>query len=89
MYKIRFRTLGKERKLGEDVVDNGNIEGNSRKGLYCREVVACDHVGINYLVLNGTRNFYLRSSGYVVFEEDLCKIVCPECLMKSRVTSPR
>lgn len=64
-------------------MDNGNIEENSRKGLYVREVVACDHVGINYLVLDGTRNFFLRSSGYVVFEEGLCKIVCPDCLMKS------
>lgn len=64
-------------------MDNGNIEKNGRKGFYVREVVACDHVGINYLVLSGTRNFYLQKSGYLIFEEDLCKVVCPLCLMKA------
>lgn len=62
-------------------MDIVNIEENEKKGLYCREVVACDHVGINYLVLKGTKNFYLRGPGYVVFEENLCKIVCPGCFI--------
>lgn len=61
----------------------GNIGGECPKGLHVREVVACDHVGINLLVLDGTRNFYVRSSGYVVFEENLCKIVCPTCLSRA------
>lgn len=65
----------------------GNIGEESKKGLYVREVVACDHVGINYLVLDGTRNFFLQKSGYIVFEEDLCKVVCPACLMMGRPTT--
>lgn len=64
-------------------MDNGNIEENERKGFYVREVVACDHVGINYLVLAGTRNFFVQRSGYIIFEEELCKVVCPACLMKA------
>ena len=65
-------------------VENGD---HCPKGLHVREVVACDHVGINLLVLEDTRNFYLRSSGYVVFEENLCKIVCPACLFESTKVS--
>ncbi len=64
-------------------MDIGNNEENSRKGFYVREVVACDHVGINYLVLQGTRNFFIQKSGYLVFENDLCKVVCPGCLIKA------
>ena len=64
-------------------MDNGNIEENERKGLFVREVQACDHVGINMLVLANVRNFFLRQPGYIVFEDDLCKVVCPECLLKS------
>lgn len=60
---------------------SSEVEQNGR-GLYVREVMACDHVGINYLVLKGTRNFFLRSSGYIVFEEDVCKVVCPDCLLR-------
>lgn len=62
-------------------MDIGNSGIRNLNGLYVREVVACDHVGINYLVRDGTRNFFMRESGYIVFEEDLCKIVCPRCLL--------
>lgn len=61
----------------------GNIGIENRKGLYVREVMACDHVGINTLKLQGTQNFYLSSHGYLVFEDDVCKVVCPNCLMIS------
>ena len=64
-------------------MDNGNNGEDGRRGLFVREVMACDHVGINQLVLNNTRNFYIRNSGYVVFEDDACKVVCPNCLLKS------
>jgi len=67
-----------------------NIEESgikNRNGFYVREVVACDHVGINYLVLEGTRNFFVQKSGYIVFEEDLCKVLCPNCLMQSTKSS--
>lgn len=63
-------------------MDIGNIGDDRKKGLYVREVVACDHVGINMLVLAGVRNFFLRQPGYIVFEQDLCKVVCPACLLK-------
>lgn len=63
-------------------MDIGNSGIKNRNGFYVREVVACDHVGINYLVMAGTRNFFIAKSGYLVFEEDLCKVVCPECLLK-------
>ena len=62
-------------------MDNGDFGDERAKGLYCREVVACDHVGINMLVLAGTRNFFLNQPGYIVFEENLCKVVCPACLL--------
>jgi len=64
-------------------VDNGNIEERSEKGLYCREVIACDHVGINNLALAETLNFFIQRSGYIVFENNLCKVVCMNCLLKS------
>lgn len=63
-------------------MDIGNNEESGKKGLYCREVVTCDHVGINTLMLRGTRNFFISRSAYVVFEDDLCKILCPNCLLK-------
>lgn len=66
-------------------MDNGNIGEANKKGLYVREVVACDHVGINYLVLSGTRNFFMQKSGYIVFEEDLCKIICSDCFIRGHV----
>lgn len=62
-------------------MDNGNIEDEKPKGLYCRELLACDHVGMNYLVLAGTRNFYSQGPCYIVFEENLCKVVCPQCFV--------
>lgn len=68
-------------------MDIGNIGEEKRKGLYVREVLACDHVGINMLVLAGVRNFFLRQPGYIVFEDDLCKVVCPACLLKSTSAS--
>lgn len=64
-------------------MDNGENGDHCPKGLHVREVMACDHVGINYLVLQGTRNFFLRSSGYIIFEQDVCKVVCPNCLLTS------
>lgn len=64
-------------------MDNGENGDHCQKGLHVSEVTACDHVGINYLVLKDTRNFFIQKSGYVVFEEDRCKVVCPACLMKS------
>jgi len=67
-------------------VDIGDSGDHCPKGLHVREVMACDHVGINYLVLANTRNFFLRSSGYVVFEENVCKVVCPACLLKAQPT---
>lgn len=63
-------------------MDNGENGDHCPKCLHVREVMACDHVGINYLVLTNTRNFFLRSSGYIVFEENVCKVVCPACLLK-------
>lgn len=63
-------------------MDIGNIVENQRKDFYVREVIACDHVGINYLVLAGTRNFFSRGPSYTIFEQDLCKILCPECFIK-------
>lgn len=65
-------------------MNNGNI--GEKRGLYVREVVACDHVGINYLILSDVRNFYMRLGGYIVFEQDLCKIVCRECFIKQMPT---
>jgi len=71
-------------------VDNGNFGDRCEKGLHVREVVACDHVGINTLLLGGTRNFFVSGTAYVVFEEDRCKVVCPACLYTSaRVVSTR
>lgn len=61
-------------------MDNGNIGDACSRGLHIREVVACDHVGINELVLGETRNFFFRSSGYLIFEQDKVKAVCPACL---------
>lgn len=63
-----------------DIVDIGE---ENRKGLSVREVVACDHVGVNRLVLHSTQNFYSRGPCYIVFEENLCKVVCAECLLKA------
>lgn len=63
-------------------MDNGENGDYCSKGLHVREVMACNHVGINTLVLAQSRNFFLRSSGYVVFEENVCKVVCPDCLLK-------
>ena len=57
--------------------------GKPVRGLFIREVQACNHVGVNMLVLANVRNFFLRQPGYIVFEDDLCKVVCPECLMKA------
>lgn len=51
------------------------------RGLFVREVQACDHVGINMLVLADVKNFFLRQPGYIVFEQDVCKVVCPTCLL--------
>jgi len=64
-------------------VDYGNNGEDGRRGLYVREVMACDHMGINQLILQNSRNFFIRSSGYVVFEQDVCKVVCPDCLLIS------
>jgi len=64
-------------------VNNGNSGEATRRGLFVREVQACDHVGINLLVLADVRNFFLRQPGYIVFEDDLCKVVCPDCLLKA------
>ncbi|MGB3121900.1 MAG: hypothetical protein WBE58_23945, partial [Verrucomicrobiales bacterium] len=73
----------KIKKIRRRAVDNGNIGEEKLKGLYVREVMACDHVGINYLVKTNTRNFFLQKSGYIVFEQDVCKVVCPACLIKA------
>ena len=86
MYKILFRMFGKLRKYVGGVVDNGENGDHCPIGLHVREVLACDHVGINYLVLDGTRNFFIQKSGYIVFEENVCKVVCPACLMMGRPT---
>jgi len=67
-------------------VNIGNSGDHCEKGWHVREVLACDHVGINYLVLDGTRNFFIQKSGYVVFEENKCKVVCAACLMMGRPT---
>lgn len=64
-------------------MDNGNIRDNVRNGLYVREVMACDHVGINFLVTPRTKNFLVSGSAHIVFEEDVCKVVCPACLLKA------
>lgn len=64
-------------------MDIGINEDRCEKGLHVREVVACDHVGINTLLLAGARNFYVSGTAYIVFEEDRCKVVCPSCLLKS------
>ena len=69
-------------------MDIGNTGEQKRKGLFVREVQACDHVGINMLVLANVRNFFLRQPGYIVFEKDLCKVVCPECLLKATSLRP-
>lgn len=63
-------------------MDNGNIGEELRNGVYVREVVACDHVGINLLVLADVWNFFQRQPGYIIFEEGLCKVICPECFVK-------
>jgi len=70
-------------------VDIGDSGDHCTKGLHVREVLACDHVGINYLVLDGTRNFFIQKSGYVVFEEGKCKVVCPSCLMMGATRASR
>lgn len=57
--------------------------GKATRGRFVREVQACDHVGINLLVLADVWNFFQRQPGYIVFEEDLCKVVCPACLLKA------
>lgn len=63
-------------------MDIGNYGDDREKGLYVRDVIACDHVGINMLVLANVRNFFLRQPGYIIFEENRCKVVCPACLLR-------
>jgi len=64
-------------------VNNENSGNGERKGFMVRQVLACEHVGINQLVLRDTVNFYIKKCGYVVFEEEKCKVVCPSCLLLS------
>jgi hypothetical protein len=61
--------------------------GTAPRGLYVREVLACDHVGVNLLILADVRNFFLSQPGYIVFEENLCKVLCPQCLLKATKVS--
>lgn len=68
-------------------MDIGNIGDSNQQGLYCREVAACSHVGINVLMLPATKNFYVTGSAYIVFEEGLCKVVCPACLLKGSTSA--
>lgn len=70
-------------------MDIGNIGEEVGIGMKIREVVACDHVGINRLVLLGTQNFFCQGPCYIVFEEGLCKVVCPHCLFASTNASRR
>lgn len=56
-------------------------------GIQITEVVACDHVGVNRLVLNDTQNFYTRGPAYIVIEEGKIKVVCPECLLRATKVS--
>lgn len=64
-------------------MDIGDFGEATKKAVVCREVVACDHVGINYLCMPDTQNFFLRGPGYLVFEEEKVKVVCPQCLIKA------
>jgi len=56
-------------------------------GIEIREVVACDHVSVNRLILTNTQNFYTQGPAYIVIEEGKIKVVCPECLLRATKVS--
>lgn len=48
-----------------------------------KEVVACDHVVVDYLADRRVPNFSVRGPGYIVIEESKIKVICPSCLLRS------